>query len=94
MGGNLCAGLLPLASLAQLVEQRTFNSWVVGSNPTGGTVGDAEVVEVQVCGTCISGFESSLPPQFALVAQLVELITSTQKYEQMWTNIDKCGHEF
>lgn len=49
MGGNLCAGLLPLASLAQLVEQRTFNSWVVGSNPTGGTVGDAEVVEVQVC---------------------------------------------
>ena len=57
-------------------------------------MGDAEVVEVQVCGTCISGFESSLPPQFALVAQLVELITSTQKYEQMWTNIDKCGHEF
>ena len=46
---------------------------------------DAEVVEAQVCGTCLSGFESRLPPQFALVAQLVELITSTQKYEQVWT---------
>lgn len=23
------------ASIAQLVEQRTFNPWVVGSNPTG-----------------------------------------------------------
>lgn len=45
MGGNLCAGLPPLASLAQLVEQRTFNPWVVGSSPTGGTVKDAEVVE-------------------------------------------------
>ena len=24
-----------VASIAQLVEQRTFNPWVVGSNPTG-----------------------------------------------------------
>lgn len=64
MGGNLCAGLLPLASLAQLVEQRTFNPWVVGSSPTGGTVGDAKAVEAQVRGTCLSGFESRLPPQF------------------------------
>ena len=24
------------ASIAQLVEQGTFNPWVVGSNPTGG----------------------------------------------------------
>ena len=47
MGGNLCAGLLPLASLAQLVEQRTFNPWVVGSIPTGGTIAlVAQLVEL------------------------------------------------
>lgn len=26
------------ASIAQLVEQRTFNPWVQGSNPCGGTL--------------------------------------------------------
>lgn len=26
------------APIAQLVEHRTFNPWVVGSNPTGGTI--------------------------------------------------------
>lgn len=42
-------------------------------------MGEAEVVEAQVCGTCLSGFESRLPPQiFALVAQLVELLTLNQ----------------
>ena len=29
--------VLGYASIAQLVEQKTFNLWVVGSSPTGGT---------------------------------------------------------
>lgn len=31
---------------------------------------EAEVVEAQVCGTCISGFESRLPPQFRLSSSI------------------------
>ena len=33
-----CRPLLRYASIAQLVEQRTFNPLVVGSIPTGGTM--------------------------------------------------------
>ena len=42
----------------------------MGSNPTGGTVEEAEVVEAQVCGTCLSEFESRLPPQFCLSSSI------------------------
>ena len=32
-----------VAPLAQRLEQRPFKSWVVGSNPTGGTVKSLEI---------------------------------------------------
>jgi hypothetical protein len=37
-GGSLCSIPCAFASIAQLVEQRTLNPWVVGSNPPGGTL--------------------------------------------------------
>ena len=38
-GGSLCSIPCAFASIAQLVEQRTLNPWVVGSNPPGGIFG-------------------------------------------------------
>ncbi len=35
---NLCLVNLEIGPLAQSVEQRTFNPWVVGSIPTGPTI--------------------------------------------------------
>ena len=37
VNANLCCYRLRLGPLAQSVEQRTFNPWVVGSIPTGPT---------------------------------------------------------
>ena len=34
-----------LASIAQLVEQRTFNPWVAGSSPAGGTIQMSQYTE-------------------------------------------------
>ena len=53
-----------VAPLAQRLEQRPFKSWVVGSNPTGGTTKPLETLDSK-------GF--SIPAIFWLQTQLVAL---------------------
>lgn len=67
------------ALLAQLVEHRTFNPLVVGSNPTGGTM---------ICYQCDDNFEHNVPDNSCRCPTCNELFCSQDCLAQHYKDMD------
>ena len=67
-------------SVAQLVEQRTFNPLVVGSNPARPTILQPSLLEIEL----------SVPQPLPLVTQ-IQKIDSGYVVKMMMAQIEKCG---
>jgi hypothetical protein len=69
-----------LGPLAQSVEQRTFNPWVVGSIPTGPTQVLLSANTNKVCGLAYGSASSFVYFGFALRIELISQVKSLVKF--------------